>query len=261
MEIQNKISAVIITFNEEKNIANCLDSLKEVADEIIVVDSFSTDSTESICKEKLVKFVQNPFEGHIQQKNYAMKLASHLYVLSLDADEALDEQLKKEILKVKSNLTSDAYSFNRLNNFCGQWIWHCGWYPDVKIRLWNKNNGFWGGENPHDKIMMNENASIQHLKGNLLHYSFRSVSEHIKQIQFFTDISSKAAFNSGKKTTIAGIIIKPAFKFFRDYILKAGFLDGFYGFVISINSAHATFLKYAKLYELQQSKKKDSISK
>jgi len=254
MEKQDKLSAVIITFNEEKNIARCLDSLTGVADEIIVVDSFSTDQTENICNQKNVKFIQNNFEGHIEQKNFAMNQATYEYVLSLDADEVLDEELKRSILKEKNDFLHDAYKFNRLTSYCGKWIKHCGWYPDKKLRLWNKNKGKWGGENPHDMVIMTNNTSVKQLRGDLLHYSYHNVNEHIKQIHLFSDISSKVAFNKGKKTNILALLIKPAFKFFKSYFMEAGFMDGYYGLIICINSAYATFLKYLKLHELNRNK-------
>ncbi|PIQ15560.1 MAG: glycosyl transferase, partial [Flavobacteriales bacterium CG18_big_fil_WC_8_21_14_2_50_32_9] len=125
-----QLSVVIITYNEQRNIARCLDSVLPVADEIIVVDSFSTDDTEKICSQYNVKFLQHPFKGHIEQKNYALAQAQFDYVLSLDADEALSETLLQEIKNIKTHCEKDAYSFNRLTNFCGQWIKHCGWYPD-----------------------------------------------------------------------------------------------------------------------------------
>ncbi len=253
METNHKLSAVIITFNEERNIERCLKSLEHVADEIIVVDSFSTDKTQEICQKYEVRFIQNPFDGHIEQKNFAMNQASFDYVLSLDADEALDENLTNGLLKIKETLsTFDAYYFNRLTNYCGQWIKHTGWYPDKKLRVWNKSKGAWGGENPHDRVILREGSSKQYIKGDLLHYSYYSINDHIKQIQFFTDISAKAAVEKGKTTTIFMIVIKPLGKFLSDYILKGGFRDGFYGFVISKTSAYAKFLKYLKIYELNR---------
>ena len=250
--MSNKLSGVIITFNEEENIARCIDSLKNVADEIVVVDSFSTDRTEEICRDKNVRFLQNKFEGHIEQKNFAMRQAEFDYVLSLDADEALSPELEKAILKEKQNFSQDAYTFNRLTNYCGQWIKHCGWYPDVKLRIWNKTKGKWGGENPHDFVQMESSATAKKLNGDLLHYSFTSINQHVKTIQSFSDIGAKAAFSRGKRSSIFAILVNPAFKFLRDYIFKLGFLDGFYGLVVCINSAYAKFLKYLLMYELRK---------
>lgn len=254
MESTHKISAVIITFNEEKNIERCLQSLQDVADEIIVVDSFSTDKTEEICNKYAVRFIKNSFEGHIQQKNYAMHQASHSYVLSLDADEALDDKLKKSILGLKSSLTNfSAYSFNRLTNYCGQWIKHCGWYPDKKIRLWDKNKGKWGGINPHDSVIMEvEKNQLKHINGDLLHYSYYSIEEHINQSIKFAQISAQADFERGRKTNKLIVYSKPIFKFLSDYFLRLGIMDGKNGYIICKISAKAKYLKYKKLLDLNK---------
>ena len=253
--MQIELSVVIITFNEEKNIARCLDSVKAIADEIVVVDSYSTDKTKAICIDNNVRFVEHKFDGHIEQKNWAITQAEHQYVLSLDADEALTEELQKAILKIKNNWECDGYSFNRLTNFCGTWIKHCGWYPDKKLRLWDTIKGKWGGENPHDKVIMNKGAQIKHINLDILHYSFYTVGQHLKQIDFFTDISSKAAFEKGKTSNGFTIFYKSTFKFIRDYILKLGFLDGYHGYVVCKNSAYAKRLKYTKLRALNRGKK------
>lgn len=250
--MQIQLSVVIITFNEEKNIARCIDSVQKIADEILVVDSFSTDHTKAICLEKGVRFVEHKFEGHIEQKNWAMLQAKNDYILSLDADEALTTELLNALINVKENWSLDGYSFNRLTNFCGKWIKHCGWYPDQKLRLWNRKKGSWGGMNPHDKVIMNKNTPTKHLPFDLLHYSFNTIEEHLKQIDYFTDISSKAAFQKGKKSSHFKIFYKSTFKFFRDYFLKLGFLDGYYGYIVCKNSAHAKRLKYSKLKALHQ---------
>lgn len=249
-----ELSVVIITFNEERNIARCIDSVKEFADDIVVVDSFSTDKTQEICEEKNVRFVQHKFEGHIEQKNWAITQAKYPFIFSIDADEAPDEELKKSILKTKNNKTADGYSMNRLTNYCGKWIMHCGWYPDKKLRLFDSAKGKWGGVNPHDICRMQKGSAIIHLKGNLLHYSYYSISDHILQANKFSDISAKGLFEKGENASCFKIYFSGKFKFFRDYILKLGFLDGYYGYVICKISAHAAFLKYAKLRQLKKSK-------
>ena len=140
------LSAVIITKNEEKNIARCLGFfIKIVADEIVVVDSYSTDKTEEICLNYNVRFIKHHFEGHIEQKNYALSQATYQHVISLDADEALDEEMQNSVLEVKKDWSFDGYTMNRLTNYCGKWIWHGNWYPDTKLRLWDKSKGQWGG--------------------------------------------------------------------------------------------------------------------
>ncbi len=246
-----KLSAVILTFNEENNIARCIDSLQMVADEIIVVDSFSKDRTEEICREKGITFIQHNFEGYIEQKNWARQQASYPYVLSLDADEALSNRLEKEILTEKEkNFPYDGYFFNRLTNFCGKWIYHCGWYPDKKLRLWDNSKGKWEGENPHDRFVMEKGSSLKYLKGDLLHYSFYSIEQHMQTVNKFSSVSAYMRYRRGIRFRWIKLFISAPWKFFHSYILQAGFLDGFYGFVICKNSAHSAFLKQVKLYQL-----------
>lgn len=250
-----QISVVIITFNEERNIARCLDSVREVADEIVVLDSFSRDKTKEICQSRGVSFFEHKFDGHIQQKNRAITYAKYPYILSLDADEALDETLKKSILEVKSNWTKDGYYMNRLTNYCGHWVRHCNWYPDAKLRLWDSRKGEWTGINPHDKYELKDgNKNTGHLKGDILHYSYYSVDDHYKQVEYFTTIASKAFYEAGKKAPFYKLIVNPVAKFIDHYILHLGFLDGKAGFLISKISAYATYLKYKKLRDLYNAK-------
>lgn len=252
--MQVKLSVVIITFNEEKNIERCILSVVDVADEILVLDSFSKDKTQSICEKHNVRFLQHAFDGHIEQKNRAKSLANFDYVLSLDADEALDEKLKQSILKFKRNWQFDAYKMNRLTNYCGKWIHHSGWYPDTKIRLFDRRKGDWGGTNPHDKFIPQKSAKVQHLEGNILHYSFYNREQHLKQIESFSSIGAKALYKKGKKSSWLKILIKPIARFIKAYIIHLGFLDGAAGFTISRLSAYANYLKYVKLKKLQAGK-------
>lgn len=245
------LSVVIITYNEEAKIKFCLESVRDIADEIIIVDSFSTDQTEQICKNYNVHFIQNKFQGHIQQKNYAISKAKFDYILSLDADEVLSNQLKENIKRIKQNFSADGYSFNRLNNYCGKWIKHGSWYPDRKLRLWDRRLGQWEGENPHDRFKMIENAKIEHIKGDLLHYTISEITEHINQVYKFSTIGAQSDINRGKRSSILKIIINPLWKFLRDYLIKMGFLDGYEGFQIAIISAFATFLKYSIIKQTQ----------
>ena len=250
------ISVVIITFNEEKNIERCLSSVKDLSDDIVVVDSFSTDRTEAICKEYGVRFVQHAFEGHIEQKNWAITQAKNPYILSLDADEAISDKLYISIKSVLSNWNGAGYSMNRLTNYCGHWVKHCGWYPDTKLRLWDSRLGAWGGDNPHDKFEMHsKDAHIEHLKGDILHYSYYSLDDHYKQVAYFTDILANAQFRKGKKAPLLILVLSPIVKFIKDYFIKLGFLDGRMGFRICRISAFATFTKYKKLRLLIHSNK------
>src|ERR1035437_913702 len=228
-----QLSVVIITFNEEKNIGRCLDSVKDIADEVVIVDSFSTDKTEEICRSKGAHLVQHKCDGHIEQKNWAITQAKFPYVLSLDADEALSDELKKSILAVKNNWTKDGYYMNRLTNYCGKWIHHSGWYPDRKLRLWDSRKGKWGGINPHDKYEMSEgDKATGFLRGDILHYSYYSVEDHYKQVEKFSGISAMALQKQNSKISYPMVFLKTGFKFFRNYFLKLGFLDGKYGFIV-----------------------------
>lgn len=249
-----KVSGIIITFNEEKNIARCLESLDGVCDEIVVVDSFSSDNTKSICERYDVRFIEHAFEGHIEQKNYAVGQSENQVVLSLDADEALSPELKTSILSIKENWQSKAYKFNRYTNYCGKWIKHSGWYPDTKVRLWEKEIGAWGGTNPHDSVELEEDVKPIWVKGDLFHYSYYTMEEHVLRSAKYAKISAKALYKQGKKASVLKMIGSAGFRFVQDYLFRGGFLDGFYGLVICGTSSHTTFLKYAYLRNLNSGK-------
>ncbi len=249
------VSVTIITLNEAHNIGRCIDSVKDVADEVVVVDSFSSDKTVEIAQLKGAKIYQQEFLGYARQKNFAIAKAIYPLILSLDADEVLSDDLKKSILDVKKNVTADAFTFNRFTCFSGKWIRHSGWYPDTKLRLWNREKGRWQGDYVHEKVVMNKDASIKHLNGDLLHYSFNSIEEHIRQINVFSSLKAQGLFQKGKKASVFMMICSPVFKFVRHYFFNKGFLDGYYGYVISRNSAFSNYLNYAKLRELHRHKK------
>ncbi|MGM5469915.1 glycosyltransferase family 2 protein [Flavobacteriaceae bacterium LMO-SS05] len=245
-----KLSAVIITYNEEEHLNKCLSSLIGVADEIVVVDSFSTDNTAAICSQFNVKFIQQKFLGYIEQKNFALSHASYNHILSLDGDEALSDDLKTSILKTKSNWVFDGYYCNRLNNYCGQWIKHSDWYPDRKLRLFKKGSGEWKGINPHDTYVLKDGNQTGKLNGNLLHWIYRDYAEHNLKVEKFSTIAAKAYFELGKKSSLWKIVYRPFWAFFKAYFLRLGFLDGLNGFVICVQTYNVTFLKYIKLRQL-----------
>ncbi|MFA8451345.1 MAG: glycosyltransferase family 2 protein [Bacteroidales bacterium] len=251
-----KLSVVIITLNEEKNIARCIDSIQDIADEILIIDSFSTDNTEMICKEKGARFIQHKFEGYAEQKNVAMDEAKYNYVLSLDADEIPSKELLESIRKVKDNWVAEGYSMNRLTNYCGKWIHHCGWYPDRKLRLVDRRKARWEGHRIHESLnLQDESYKEEVLYGDLLHYSFYTVDEHKRQAAKFAEIGALAAFEKGKKSNFIKIIFSPLTKFIRDYFLKLGFLDGLAGFRVCWISAGSTHKKYRGIARLQKQAK------
>lgn len=245
-----KISAVIISYNEEKYIGRCLESLQQVADEIVVVDSYSQDKTREICESHNVKFIEHEFEGYRQQKNWAMAQAENDIVLSLDADECLSEELKNSIQNVKSSWEADAYSFNRLNNYYGKWIKYSGVYPDRKIRLFDRRKGKWGGVNPHDKFIVNPGEKYKFLAGDLLHYVQDSIDDHVDKIRLFSGINAGEYYKMGKNSSFLKILVHPSWRFFKSYFFNMGFLDGYYGFVICSLNAYSSFLKHVKIRKL-----------
>ena len=245
-----KISAVIITMNEEKLIEQCLQSLDDIADEVIVVDSFSTDSTEQICKKFNVKFVQREFKGFMDQKNYAVSLASHPYILSLDADEALSEELQKSLLEVKNNIRFEGYKVSRLSNYCGQWIRHSAWYPDPQLRLFRADRGNWGLINVHETFIMNHDSRISKLEGDLLHWPCTSKEDLTEKIEKYSDIAAREFHAAGKKVWLITPYFHAFWRFFQTYFIRLGFLDGKNGYVICKTGAYSSFLKYHKLRKL-----------
>lgn len=247
-----KISATIITFNEARNIGRCIDSLQDLADEIIVLDSGSTDETIAICAAHGISCHVHPFDDYADQKNRAAALASNDLILSLDADEAPSEQLRNSIFAVKANPEAKAYTMNRLTQYCGTWVRHSGWYPDAKLRLYDRRRGKWTGRKIHERITMNEGEELKHLDGDLLHYSFYTIEQHMNTVNKFSSLKAELLHESGCKASILHLCLSPLVHFAKVYILQAGFLDGRAGFNIAVNSAHGTYLKYAKLRELNK---------
>jgi len=251
-----KISAAIITFNEEKNIKKCMDSL-DFCDEIVVVDSLSNDNTCNIAKSLGATVIYQKFLGHIAQKQLAVDNCTNEWILSLDADEEVSVELKETILELlESDFKYDAYSMNRVSFHLGRWIRHGGWYPDRKTRLFNKNKAKWGGYNPHDKVVVN--GTVGHIKGDLLHYVFDNLRHNIDTNNSYSSIMADDLDKNGKEFSYLKLFLKPLGKFLETYIYKRGFLDGMAGFIIAIGASYSMFLKFAKLWEIQKVKKSNS---
>jgi glycosyltransferase involved in cell wall biosynthesis len=243
-----QLSVVVITFNEEKNIGRCIDSVLPVADEVVVIDSLSADRTKEICLERGVTFIEQPFLGYVEQKNFALDRAANDHVLSLDADECLSEPLRDRVAGIKTNWVADGYSMNRFNNYYGKWIRHSAVYPDRKLRLWDRRRGRWGGTNPHDRVEMQNGARVEHLDVDLLHYAYDSA----RQANHFSNVAAQAYLDAGRTSSLLQVLLNPTFRFVRDYFWKLGVLDGFYGLTICSINSYMTFLKYAKLRDLQK---------
>jgi len=255
------LSVVIIAFNEERNISRCLESVSEIADEIIVVDSGSTDRTEKMCTDFGAKFIHNYWPGYTEQKNFANAQASNDHILSLDADEAISTLLKYNIRNEKENGFKNGYLMNRMTNYCGKWIKHGAWYPDRQLRLFDRRQGQWEGERIHERFVLRDNSGPVHIEGDMLHYSYYTIEEHVAQANYFTTITAEVAFQKGKNAGFIKIFCSPVIRFLRDYIFRAGFLDGYAGFLIAQISANATFLKYIKIRQLHQKSKSNPDGK
>ena len=242
-----KISACVISYNEEKKIEDCIKSLLPVADEIIIIDSLSSDNTIKSAEKYTDKIFLQKFLGHIEQKNLAIEKASYDWIISLDCDERLSEELQQSILAIKDRPgDADAYNMARKTFYIYRWLNHC-WYPDIKTRLFNKTTSHWGGTNPHDHIVTQGNNIIK-LQGDIYHYSFDSISDHLKTIDNFTEIGANEIVRKNKAVTIFSPLSHASWTFIKLYILKRGFLDGFAGLVVSVLSYVHVFVKYSKAY-------------
>ena len=247
------ISAAIITFNEERNIARVIESLR-CCDEILVLDSGSNDRTVEIATKLGARVVEASWHGYAAQKNIAAELASHDWVLSLDADESLSEALEAEIWQIKkSGPKFDGYTVPRLAQYLGRWILYSGWHPDRKIRLFNRRKASWVGEFVHESVKVD--GSIGHLKSNLLHFTCSSLSEHLRSMERYTTLAAQEIASRGKPVTFSRLLFDPAWTFFRTYVLKLGFLDGPEGLSIAYMAALYNFVKYAKARDMSPGRK------
>ena len=247
-----KITATIITFNEERNIERCIRSVEGVADEVIVLDSLSTDRTAEICQSLGVRFESRAWEGYSESKNYLNSLVITDYILSLDADEALDDELKSAVLKAKADPTPQIYSVNRLTNYCGKWIKHSGWYPDVKVRLFPKEGSYWDGAIVHEELIYPKELKEVQLDGHLEHYSYYSFEDHRTRADKYSSLTAQKMHKAGKKASILKPYLSALGRFVSMYLLKAGFLDGRMGFKIAQISAQSNVFKYKELRRLNR---------
>ncbi|HVX65129.1 MAG TPA: glycosyltransferase family 2 protein [Bryobacteraceae bacterium] len=239
-----KISATIITCNEERKIARAIESLR-CCDEILVVDSGSTDRTVEIAGKLGARVIESPWPGYSKQKNLAAAQAANDWILSLDADETLSEALEGEIWQLRKNGPGfDAYTMPRMAQYLGRWILHSGWYPDRKVRLYHRDKATWVGEFVHESVRVE--GTVGHLKSNILHYTCESLSEHLRTLDRYTTLAAQELVSRGEPAGWHNLIFEPGWTFVRTYLFQCGFLDGLEGLMISHMAALYTFLKYAK---------------
>ncbi len=243
-----KISATIITLNEESNIQDCLESL-DFADEIVVVDSGSRDRTGEICRtHPKVRFHERFWPGYGRQKNIAADLATNDWVLNIDADERISPELKKSILNADFS-QYDGFRFARQNYFGKRWIKNCGWYPDCNLRLYNKTRCSFNERKVHEAVDCH--GPVQKLFGNLIHYTYQNITDYLQRMEKYSTLAAQEIVSKKKKVGLEHILFRPAWTFFRMFILKKGFFEGYTGFLISILYSFYTFSKYSKAKEIQ----------
>lgn len=251
-----RISAAIITLDEEANLGRCLDSLRGVADEVVVVDSGSKDGTERIARAAGALFLPQRWLGYGPQKNLAAERCANEWILSLDADEALSDELRGSLLRLKEDgPRADAYEVNRLNWYCGRFLRHSGWYPDRKVRLWRKGAARWADASIHELAEVAPGTRVERLRGDLLHYTIRDRAQHLATMEKFTTLSAEALLREGKGGQAWRRFVSPVATFVRAWILKAGFLDGRAGWDVCRLSAYASWLKYEKLRRLARARR------
>lgn len=239
-----KITATIITLNEERNIVRAIESLR-CADEILIVDSGSVDRTVELAQNLGARVIEAGWLGYAAQKNWAAEQAAHDWILSLDADEALSEALEAEIWNLKKcGPEYEAYTMPRLARYLGKWIFHSGWYPDLKVRLYRRGKARWMGDFVHESVV--PSGRLGHLKSNILHFTCDSLSEHLKTLDKYTTLAAQELAARSLKPTLTKLIFDPPWTFFKTYFLKRGFLDGMEGLIIAYMAAFYTFLKYSK---------------
>ncbi len=258
-----ELTATIITLNEELNIRACLESVNWV-DHIVVIDSGSTDRTVEIAREFTDRVMVTDWPGHVAQKSRAVDHAPTDWILSLDADERCTPELRAEVERVFATTpNASGYSVRRRTRYLGRWILNGGWYPDRKVRLFDRRKAHWGGIDPHDHVQVT--SAVEKLDADILHYTYRDVHHHLEVIDFFTDIAAREKEARGKKWPLLGMLLRPPFKFFRMYVVDRGYRDGFPGFVIAVLGSFYVFLKDAKLWERRSLRERgvdpDSVSR
>jgi len=247
-----KISAVIITFNEEDRLPDALASLQGIADEIVVVDSYSTDRTLAIARAAQARVWQNRFEDYGRQKNFALGKAAHEWILNLDADERVSPELKRAIGDLKEKAAPAgvaAFAIKRKTFYLGRWIRHSGWYPDRKIRLFKKSAATWQGR-IHEKLLVT--GAVARLGGDILHFTYRDIGDHVRRLEGYANFQAEEIVRQDKKLLLPRLFILPPVTFLRHYVWKLGLLDGFPGLVIATISSWGTALKYLKAMAMKR---------
>ncbi|MCE9613006.1 MAG: glycosyltransferase family 2 protein [Lentisphaerae bacterium] len=252
--MRERISACVIVFNEEHKLRRCLASIRW-CDEIVVLDSFSTDRTLEVAREFTDRVYQQQWLGYVGQRNTVRELATHRWLLFMDADEEVSPALRDEILEEFSRGTGAnmGYEFPRQVYYLGKWIRHGEWYPDVKLRLFNKEFGRTEGVEPHDRVVVH--GPVKRLRNPIWHYTYDDVVDHLNRLNRYSTITAQQRYAEGGRLRWADLILHPFFRFIKGYVIRRGFLDGTHGLAIASIASFGAFLKYIKLWELEQTRK------
>lgn len=242
-------SVVIITHNVATTLESCLKPLILLADEVLILDSFSDDGTVEICQKMGVRLLPQEFLGFSQTKNLGNSLAKHDWILSLDADEVLSDELAESLRRLRPE-NGKVYALDRLTSFCGQWIHHCGWYPDWKIRLFNRKDVCWQGDFVHETLAVPADFQEVRLHGKLHHYSYKDSDDHFRRMEKYARLAAQELYSKGKKASFLKLLVAPFARFIRTYFIKKGFLDGRAGWTISVRNAWMVRRRYLILKQL-----------
>lgn len=247
-----RVSACIITLNEEDRIADCIRSV-DWCDEVVVVDSHSTDRTRELAAGLGARVIERDWPGHVAQKEFAIRSARNDWVFCIDADERVSPALREEILRLRERGFDGAtgWKMPRMSSYLGRWIRHGTWYPDLSLRLFDRRHGHWGGNDPHDRVEL-EGPPAGRLKSRLLHHPYRNLGEHLQTIDRYTSIMAQGMWERGRRARLSDVVLRPGVRFFRFYFLEAGFLEGWRGLLLAYLAAYYVRLKYAKLLILQR---------
>jgi len=248
-----KLSCCIIAMDEEERLGACLDSVA-FCDEVVVVDSHSRDGTRALAAARGARVIERDWPGHVAQKEFAIRAATHEWVLCIDADERLTPALRAEIeaLRARGFAGHAAWDFPRLTRYLGTWVRHGTWYPDRQLRLFDRRRAYWGGHDPHDRVELEPGATRGHLAGDLEHHPYRTFAEHLATIDQYTTIMARGLHARGRRARTFDLLLRPPVRFLRFYLLKRGFLLGRKGLVLALLAGHYVRLKYVKLALLER---------